>query len=54
MAEKKASTPKKKTSAAKFFLARQSEITHLLRYLVNAYDNNERPTESDSVGPSGG
>jgi len=45
---------KKKTTAAKFFLARQSEITHLLRYLVHAYDNNERPTESDSVGPSGG
>ncbi len=33
---------KKKTSAASFYLRRQSEITELLRYLVKAYDRNER------------
>lgn len=33
---------KKKSSAAQFFLKRQSEVTALLRYLVKAYDRNER------------
>ena len=33
---------KKKTSAAKFYLARQSEITELLQYFVKAYDRNSK------------
>lgn len=33
---------KKKTSAARFYLERQSEITALLRYLVKAYDSSDR------------
>jgi trehalose 6-phosphate phosphatase len=33
---------KKKTSAARFYLERQYEITALLRYLVKAYDRNNR------------
>jgi hypothetical protein len=29
---------KKKTSAARFYIERQSEITELLRYLIKAHD----------------
>jgi len=34
---------KKNTSAARFYLKRQSEITELLRYLVKAHDRNGGP-----------